>query len=268
MKKIYRIIRAVHLPAEAACLFKRAANGYKHIIDLGEKNGVKMIAHRGLSALNRENTVASFKAAAKENYFGIETDVHLTADGKYVIIHDDFTGRVSNVNVPIETSTLDKIQAVRLKPKNGDTSDEGTTIPMLTDYISVCKDGGKIAVLELKNHFDEKYIVEILDIIRGMGYLENMVFISFDWENCLTLRKLGKDFKIQFLSARYDKKLVKHLAEHGFALDVYYRDLTKKRIKYLHDNGVEVNCWTVDNARDAKRLIKNGVDFITTNVLV
>ena len=95
-----------------------------------------------------------------------------------------------------------------------------------------------------------------------------MIFISFDWENCITLRKLSKDFKIQFLSCRYDKKLVPHLASNNFALDVYHRDLSKRKVKYMHDNGVAVNCWTVDSAKDAKRLIKCGVDFITTNVLV
>ena len=268
MRKIYRFIRPVHLPFEAASLLKRAANGYKKIVEIGDKNGVRFIAHRGLSALYRENTVSSFKAAAKENYFGIETDVHLTLDGKYVIIHDDNTARVSNVNIPVETSTLEKIREVTLKPKNGDVSDEGTKIPMLTDYLSVCKEGNKIAVLELKNHFDQKYIEEIIGIIKEMDYIDKMIFISFDWENCITLRKLSKDFKIQFLSCRYDKKLVPHLASNNFALDVYHRDLSKRKVKYMHDNGVAVNCWTVDSAKDAKRLIKCGVDFITTNVLV
>ena len=69
MRKIYRFIRPVHLPFEAASLLKRAANGYKKIVEIGDKNGVRFIAHRGLSALYRENTVSSFKAAAKEYDF-------------------------------------------------------------------------------------------------------------------------------------------------------------------------------------------------------
>ena len=52
----------------------------------------RMIAHRGVSGLERENTCAAFVAAGNRGYFGIETDVHLTADGQYVIIHDDTTG--------------------------------------------------------------------------------------------------------------------------------------------------------------------------------
>ena len=65
---------------------------------------VKMVAHRGLSGLERENTCPAFVAAANRSYFGIETDVHKTADGKFVIIHDETTERVSlgKVNVNVE----------------------------------------------------------------------------------------------------------------------------------------------------------------------
>ena len=56
----------------------------------------KMIAHRGLSGIEQENTNAAFVAAGNRSYYGIETDVHRTADGQYVIIHDDTTARVTN----------------------------------------------------------------------------------------------------------------------------------------------------------------------------
>ena len=45
-----------------------------------KKKKVKMIAHRGLSGLERENTCSAFVAAGNRSYFGIETDVHRTAD--------------------------------------------------------------------------------------------------------------------------------------------------------------------------------------------
>ena len=46
-----------------------------------DKQGVRMIAHRGVSGLETENTAAAFIAAGNRTYWGIETDVHLTADG-------------------------------------------------------------------------------------------------------------------------------------------------------------------------------------------
>ena len=56
---------------------------------------VRMVAHRGLSGLEKENTCAAFVAACnRATYFGVETDVHRTADGQFVIFHDDNTARV------------------------------------------------------------------------------------------------------------------------------------------------------------------------------
>ena len=60
-----------------------------------DKKGVQLVAHRGCSGLERENTASSFVAAGNRSYWGIESDVHKTVDGKYVIIHDDTTGRVA-----------------------------------------------------------------------------------------------------------------------------------------------------------------------------
>ena len=56
---------------------------------------VKMIAHRGLSGIEKENTNAVFAAAGNRSYFGMETDVHITKDGRFVIIHDETTNRAS-----------------------------------------------------------------------------------------------------------------------------------------------------------------------------
>ena len=49
---------------------------------------VRMIAHRGVCGLERENTAAAFVAAGNRSYFRIETDIHETADGKFIIPDD------------------------------------------------------------------------------------------------------------------------------------------------------------------------------------
>ncbi len=58
-------------------------------IIISHPNKAQMIAHRGLSGIETENTAAAFVAAGQHPYFGIETDVHRTRDGQFVIIHDD-----------------------------------------------------------------------------------------------------------------------------------------------------------------------------------
>ena len=54
-------------------------------------NFKNIVAHRGQSGLERENTASAFVAAGNRRNVGIETDVHVTADGKYIIIHNDDT---------------------------------------------------------------------------------------------------------------------------------------------------------------------------------
>ena len=70
------------------------------------KGNVKLIAHRGVSGLELENTCAAFVAAGNRSYFGIETDVHVTADGKFIIIHDSNTQRVATEAMVVEESSF------------------------------------------------------------------------------------------------------------------------------------------------------------------
>ena len=45
--------------------------------------GTQVVAHRGLSGIERENTAAAFVAAGNRSYYGIETDIWRTADGHF-----------------------------------------------------------------------------------------------------------------------------------------------------------------------------------------
>ena len=76
----------------------------------------KIIAHRGLSGIERENTCPAFLAAANRSYFGIETDVHVTKDGKFVIIHDETTERVSlgKNNINVEETNYEAVRDIIL----------------------------------------------------------------------------------------------------------------------------------------------------------
>ena len=85
------------------------------------KNNTVLIAHRGLSGIECENTAAAFVAAGNRSYFGIETDVHKTADGKFIIIHDDITGYVCaenlSVDVPEITRDLSEVEKDLIIPQ-------------------------------------------------------------------------------------------------------------------------------------------------------
>lgn len=261
-------IKVRHYPKELKMLIKRDRNAYTAPIEVEEKGNTQFIAHRGLSGIYRENTLLAFKKAGELSYFGIETDVHLTADGKYVIIHDDTTDRISDQKVAVEKSTLAQLAEVKIRPKNGYDTEEGTRIPELFEYIQACKDADKTAVLELKNHFEEKYIAEIIAVIEEIGHLEKTIFISFDWENCVTVRRLQPQQAVQYLTCSICDGLAENLQKNALDIDVYYGELNEKRVKEFHDLGVKINCWTVDTKKDAQKLVAWGVDYITTNILL
>lgn len=233
-----------------------------------QRRDTKLIAHRGLSGLERENTAAAFVAAGNRSYYGIETDVHRTADGSFVILHDDTTGRVSGgEDLPVEETDYRTLRRLRLPDLDGKKR-EDLCLPSLEEYIRICKKYEKIAVLELKNPFTPMDIEKIVEIIREEGYLAQTVFISFSLENCLCLRSLLPNQPIQWLVAReIDAAVVETLVNSRLGLDVLYTRLTRELVQQLHDSGVVVNCWTCNEKEAAERLTEMGVDFITTNIL-
>lgn len=235
-----------------------------------ERGSVKMVAHRGVSGLERENTVPAFLAAGNRSYFGVETDIHRTADGRYVVIHDETTSRVTRgaVNINVEENPYDAVKDIVLPDKDGSTMRQDIRIPLLGEYIHICKKYDKTCVLELKNAFSREEIREIVAIIREYDYLDKVIFISFVLANCLTLRDLLPRQPVQWLTAKeLTEELMKTLEEQRLGLDSYYKVLSRDVIDRLHAAGLEVNCWTVDDPQWAADLIAMGVDYITTNIL-
>ena len=141
---------------------------------------VRMIAHRGLSGIERENTNAAFVAAGNRSYYGIETDIHCTIDGHFVIYHDDNTFRLTDVDWNVEEHTLEELRSLMLKDLD-DCKRTDLVLPTLDEYIRICKKYGKISVLELKNHFECADIQRIVEIIQNEGWINQTIFISFNW---------------------------------------------------------------------------------------
>lgn len=235
-----------------------------------DSSRVKMIAHRGLSGIERENTCSAFVAAGNRSYFGIETDVHVTKDGKFVIIHDETTERVSlgKYNINVEENDYSAVEKIVLPDLDKTTDRKDIRIPLLKEYIMVCKKYEKICVLEIKNHFEKKDIERLIDQIKQLDYIENVIFISFDFENCVNVRKLLPENDVQFLTSNeITSELIEKLCENNLDLDIYYKQLNAENIELLHSKGIKVNCWTCDDKDTAEKLVFYGIDFITSNIL-
>ncbi len=227
----------------------------------------RMVAHRGLSGIEKENTCAAFVAAGNRSYYGIETDVHRTLDGKFVCIHDDTTGRVAIDQMTVEQTTFDTLRGLILCDTDGQKGRSDLRIPTLQEYVQLCKKYEKIGVLELKNAFDPADIARIIDIIRAEDYLDHITFISFSLENLLSLRVLLPQQPCQYLVGEITEELLALLCRQQMDLDVYYPALTETWVHRLHEKGIRINCWTCDDPEAAERLVSWGVDYITSNIL-
>ncbi len=232
------------------------------------KGNCKMIAHRGLSGIEPENTAAAFVAAGNRSFFAIETDVRRTIDGRYVLNHDDTTARCGIDVITPEKSTFETIQSIRLMDMDGKRGRNDLRIPELRDYLSICKRYEKVAVLEFKTVFTEEEMAEVVEIIKAEHDLEKMIFISFQFDALVNLRKVYPEAKCQFLTIRCDDELFEKLKEHKFDIDATIHAFPdKETIDKFHQAGMEVNIWTLDDPEKAEKYISWGADYITTNIL-
>lgn len=227
-----------------------------------------MVAHRGYSQFERENTLASFTAAgAISEFYGIETDVHITNDNHYVTIHDDETGRVSDgrVNLSVEKNNFATVRSVKLTDIDGYDQREDLRIPEMIEYFRICKKYHKVAVCELKQPFTVEQIQEIIDIVNSIDMLDNTIFISFHLEALLNLRKISQTIKAQWLLCELKEEHYDILVTNKLDVDVLYTTTTKEKIDKCHSLGLKVNIWTVNDQEIANTYASYGVDFITTN---
>ena len=237
----------------------------KDTIRLADHGETKMVAHRGVSGLECENTAAAFIAAGNRSFWGVETDIWRTIDRQYMCNHDGRTGRICDEDLVIEKSTFEALRALTLRDVDGKSDRAEVRLCTPAEYRKICEKYGKVCVPELKSNFTEDEIREIVGIFDG--YLENTVFIAFNIANLDLVRNVKPDQKCQFLAGSWNDDYPQMLAERRMDLDIAWTALTEERVTACHDRGIEVNCWTADDPEKAAMLISWGVDYITSNIL-
>lgn len=234
-------------------------------VKIPDKGHTRLIAHRGVSGLECENTAAAFIAAGNRSYYGVETDIWRTIDRRYMCNHDGRTGRICDVDLVIEKSTFDALRALTLRDTDGKSDRAEIRLAAPEEYRKICQKYGKHCVPELKSNFTPDEIGEIIDVFDG--YLDDTTFIAFNIANLDLVRQAKPEQSCQFLTSVWNDELPAMLEARKMDLDIAWNALTQERIRLCHDRGVLVNCWTVDDPERAETLIAWGADFITTNIL-
>ena len=237
-------------------------------IKLENKGHTQIIAHRGMCGLEPENTHAAFVAAGNRSFYGIESDVHKTADGKYVMMHDANTLRMSGDDIEIGKATYETLRSLRLKQKDGKRGRTDLRIPSMEEYLEICKYYGKKAILELKDDFTAEDVDEICRMVEALEYMEHTVFISFKLNNLLLLKERNPEQPAQYLVEKpIDDALIQEMADRKMGIDARQDLYTAEIMGKCRKKGVATNAWTVNNPDMARKLIDWGIDFITTNIL-
>ncbi|MFL5264830.1 MAG: glycerophosphodiester phosphodiesterase [Anaeromyxobacteraceae bacterium] len=242
-----------------------------------------LVAHRGGAALAPENTLPAFDLAARLGADAFELDVHLTSDGEVVVFHDDETARLTGEPGTVEARTLAEVRA--LDAGHGFTTDGGTTYPwrgkgvhpptlgeLFTRYPATRMN------VEAKSA-DPALAAALVAAVRRAGAIDGVCIGSQHDDQAERLRALLPE-ACHFLPESAATALVMAaraedptgLPEGWDVADLPDRlegtdliVLDRPTIAFLHGRGLAVFAWTVDEERDMRRLLADGIDGVMTD---
>ena len=228
-----------------------------------KESGPKFVAHKGYSKYYLGNTEAAFRAAASKSFYGIETDIRKTKDGHYVCNHDATVRYADNTEKRISSSTLEELLAA---PIENNTTDSDEYLCTFETYLRTCKEGNKVAVIELKDYFGKTDIQNILAIIDEEYDREKVSFITFIYALLPIVRHEDPDIELQYLSQTKDDPNIDLCLDSDISVDVKYTILTEEMVQSFHAAGLTVNVWTVNERSELRAVKALGVDYVTTDL--
>lgn len=205
-----------------------------------------------------ENTLAGIRAALKYKADAIEIDLHCTSDGVPVLIHDETLDRTTDGTGAVNALTLR--QARKLD------AGKGERIPTLKEVLDAV-DGRALLVLEIKGRDTEK---EILAVVRRAKALERCVVHSFSPKVVGRIRELEPRMPASLLTGGPGVDDPKKLFDLALSLNaqgvaINHDVVTPQLVRAAHLRELRVSTWTVDLEKDVRRVVRAGVDAITTN---
>lgn len=226
------------------------------------------IAHRGYSERFPENTMASFSAAVEAGADMIELDVHLSADNRLVVIHDDEIDRTSNGKGLVKTMTLSELRQFDYCYRFKGTGRH--EIPLLDEVLEQFSTqvGVNIEIKNIPQHYQgiEQHLSVLL---KKKDFIEKTVVSSFDHEALATLKGILPGVRTGLL---YDKKYaafrfdLRRLGCWSIHPDISAMD--EDDILFARSLGVKVFPWVAKKKSQLDRIIASGLaDGIMVNDL-
>ncbi len=210
-----------------------------------------VIAHRGASAQEHENSLAAFRLAGRLGADGIELDIHATCDGALVVHHDD---TIAGVHIP--TSTAVAVRAKRLP--------NGEVPPLLAEALGAIDPRLRVYI-EIKT-LPPAFDAHLLDILDAGPHPAGYAVHAFDHRILARLGAARPTLPRGILSASYPIRPLVPLVDVGAVGFWMDRSLVDGELaSLLHIAGAQLFAWTVDDAVEMVRLAGLGVDGVCTN---
>lgn len=160
-----------------------------------------VLAHRGNKTMCPENTLAAFRKALADGADIIETDLHLSADGVFMCIHDDTVDRTTGGQGKVEQMTVAELK--KLCASNGNPAFAGEQIPTLQELIELIPDDVALA-LELKsNRFLESAVArQLIDELKAAGIMERTLLLSFSLARIQSVKAVDPEIHIGWITLK------------------------------------------------------------------
>ena len=225
------------------------------------------IAHRGDPASAPENTLPALEAALASGADIVELDVRLTADGHAVVVHDELLDRTTNGAGAVAEHTLAELRALDAGSWYGGAWG-GTGIPTLEEFLPLLQRSAARALIELKGVWPEEGLAPLAAQIYRHGVQDRVVVGSFEEETLLALWRTAPSLARAAVVRRLPADPVLFAERVGASTVVTSLrsfEVEPHAVDALHDAGITVVVYTLNNPRLWERAIALGVDAVVTD---
>lgn len=243
------------------------------------RTGPILYAHRGASLERPENTLEAIRLAIELGADAVETDAHLTRDGRLVLSHDPDGSHMAGVPRRIVDMTLSELREWNMGA--GFVAPDGSR-PYTRAPVRIA------TVEELLAEFPGVYFnIEakatspnmapaLVRCVREARAQDRVRLASFSWANLRRIRALGYEGETGMAPPEVARCMIPPLAVArllpvpGDVAQVPLRAwgidfATQASIDRLHALGLPVEFWTINDVATAEKLLAMGADAIMTD---
>ena len=231
---------------------------------------VGIASHRGGAYLWPENSLAAFRASAALPIEQAECDVHLSADGEVVVIHDATLERTTDGSGPVVARTAGELAALRQRGAGAEK------VPTLAEYLAVLRGGPVAPRVEIKPDAARRPYPGIvgctLAVLDAAGERGRSWIIGFELPTMAEAQAAGGLAGVAWLlsgvfwhqiGARGAAAAAK---AHGIPeIGVSAEHLDAEAVAILRGEGVGIGVWSANHEASIRRMIGLGVDILATD---